>query len=622
MGKFRKFKKGLYLGVATLFLALQLPLVLIAPQKVLADGEGSSTECLGTTANVEGSIGGTDNGGSEDLATFDAGAGNIVEGVCIKSGENMFEGNKHSAVLGNGTYENGCYTVTGVGTQSVTVTRIGSGPNCQGISHIDAIISEVPEEEPAYPTATASIVACTLNSGLTDEVSVNVVNTNDETDETVEYTVELGGQTKTITLADGANGSVLFSGLTVGSYSAAVSGDDGTTATSNTVTVTLCEEENIPETGSIAIVKDAVPNDAQDFSFTTTGNGTSDFTLDDDSDATLSNTKVFSDLEAGGYSFTESENDTWELDSISCSEGASVIIEDRTVTVTLAEGQDVSCTFVNKPGKVMLCHATGSETNPYVKITVSAAGAFHGHLDDNFGGIHGDHQNGEDIIPPFTYKNNAYSQNWDAEGQAIFRNDCEVPEEEPETGSITVVKDARPDDAQDFRFTLSRHDDEECSNIVVFQFQDSNICEATHAGSESMSESFHLDDDDDGTLANAKTFSGLKAGTYTIVEDETLGWTLADIHCDTEFAVNGRTASVTLAEGEDITCTFTNDRQAGGRGGGQVLGVSTTANVAPAELVNTGQPDTMRNAYFGLSLLLAGIVNLAVSRKRHANKLV
>ncbi len=54
--------------------------------------------------------------------------------------------------------------------------------------------------------------------------------------------------------------------------------------------------------GSITIVKDASPDSTQDFAFTTIGTGLSGFSLDDDADNTLSNTKVFSDLAAGTYS--------------------------------------------------------------------------------------------------------------------------------------------------------------------------------------------------------------------------------------------------------------------------------------------------------------------------------
>ena len=73
-------------------------------------------------------------------------------------------------------------------------------------------------------------------------------------------------------------------------------------------------------------------------------------------------------------------------------------------------------------GKVTICHATGSSTNPYVQITPSKSGVYHGHIA---------HQHGEDIIPPFTYKGQTYSQNWDAAGQAIWNNGCKKPTTTP-----------------------------------------------------------------------------------------------------------------------------------------------------------------------------------------------
>jgi hypothetical protein len=101
-----------------------------AASGVSADGNGSPNDCLGGPS-VEG----------DPIATYDAGAGNQVDGVCIKSGANMFDGNKHSDVLDNGTYEEGCYEVSGVSTQVVTVERLLSGSTCQAISHIDVILS-------------------------------------------------------------------------------------------------------------------------------------------------------------------------------------------------------------------------------------------------------------------------------------------------------------------------------------------------------------------------------------------------------------------------------------------------------------------------------------------------
>ncbi|MBA3757413.1 hypothetical protein H0X09_00915 [Candidatus Saccharibacteria bacterium] len=76
--------------------------------------------------------------------------------------------------------------------------------------------------------------------------------------------------------------------------------------------------------------------------------------------------------------------------------------------------------------RVKICHATGSESNPYVEITLNARGVINGHVGH-------DHQNGEDIIPPFEYmdKNketkNFPGQNWNTNGQAIYNNHCKKP---------------------------------------------------------------------------------------------------------------------------------------------------------------------------------------------------
>src|SRR3989304_751312 len=91
----------------------------------------------------------------DPVATVNLDVGEIATGVCIKSGRNMFDGN-HSPVLGNGIYENGCYLVEGVGTSSVVVTRLGSGNDCQGISHIDVNFNTYSPSPIATPTSTST----------------------------------------------------------------------------------------------------------------------------------------------------------------------------------------------------------------------------------------------------------------------------------------------------------------------------------------------------------------------------------------------------------------------------------------------------------------------------------
>ena len=70
------------------------------------------------------------------------------------------------------------------------------------------------------------------------------------------------------------------------------------------------------------------------------------------------------------------------------------------------------------PGKVTICHATGSATNPYVQITLSvnAVRAGRGHNRDN-------HQGGEDIIPP-GQSYDPDGRNWDLASETFYNDGC------------------------------------------------------------------------------------------------------------------------------------------------------------------------------------------------------
>lgn len=123
-------------------LSLSLGVFSISNTTAYADGNGSPVACNSnpnanpSAANVLGS-----KSGSDDLVVVDAGAGNVVTGVCIKSGSGTFGGDTHSGVLSNGVHDNGCYQVSGVGTQVVRVTRLTDSNVCKGISHIDVLFA-------------------------------------------------------------------------------------------------------------------------------------------------------------------------------------------------------------------------------------------------------------------------------------------------------------------------------------------------------------------------------------------------------------------------------------------------------------------------------------------------
>ena len=215
--------------------------------------------------------------------------------------------------------------------------------------------------------------------------------------------------------------------------------------------------------GSVVIIKDAVPNDAQDFSFTSDITGNTAFDLDDDGDNanTLSNTKTISGLDPGTYTVTEATASGWDLTSLVCvdaTSNSSVALNTRAATINLAAGETVTCTYTNT-----------------------------------------------------------------------------------KRGSIVIVKDAVPNHAQDFSFT-------------------SDITGNT---------AFDLDDDGDNanTLSNTKTITNVIAGTYTVTEAATSGWDLTNITCvDATTNSSGVTstgvATINLAAGETVTCTYTNTQRA------------------------------------------------------------
>lgn len=90
----------------------------------------------------------------------------------------------------------------------------------------------------------------------------------------------------------------------------------------------------------------------------------------------------------------------------------------------------------NKNDKQTICHATNSDTNPYVVITPNKNGDLDGHAKHTgpiwSAGLKAQHISWGDIIPPFDYNDHGTpshfaGQNWTADGQAWFANGCAAP---------------------------------------------------------------------------------------------------------------------------------------------------------------------------------------------------
>ncbi|WP_337731938.1 MULTISPECIES: right-handed parallel beta-helix repeat-containing protein [unclassified Pseudoxanthomonas] len=133
------------------------------------------------------------------------------------------------------------------------------------------------------------------------------------------------------------------------------------------------------QSGSIVIIKDALPNDAQDFVFTTTGTGLSDFSLDDDADATLPNIHTFTDLATGSYTVTETTVAGWTLTNLVCVDpdsGSTVNVGTGAATLDLDAGETITCTYTNsKQATVRLQKSLpGGRFNAADQFTLSIVG--------------------------------------------------------------------------------------------------------------------------------------------------------------------------------------------------------------------------------------------------------
>ncbi len=132
---------------------------------------------------------------------------------------------------------------------------------------------------------------------------------------------------------------------------------------------------------------------------------------------------------------------------------------------------------------------------------------------------------------PYHFSLTSTTGDW---GCAAGKRDNQLMADAVDAGSITIVKDAQPNNAQDFHFTLAAPND--------------------------LNAAFDLDDDDDATLSNSVTYR-VPPGTTTAAEVNIPdGWNLTDISCTKAATETATSVSVILADDEAVTCTFTNSR--------------------------------------------------------------
>jgi uncharacterized repeat protein (TIGR01451 family) len=159
--------------------------------------------------------------------------------------------------------------------------------------------------------------------------------------------------------------TVKFSAITVTGFNSTSSVNNATvTGTWNTIPITATGQATViaGTPAIIRVIKDAVPNDPQDFNFTLIDQARpthpTNFTLDDDSDPTYVNTAQYS-VKAGTYSVSESAVTGWDQTSATCI-SSNAGKTPTPANIVLDAGETVTCTFTN------------TKQNPHLNLTKTA----------------------------------------------------------------------------------------------------------------------------------------------------------------------------------------------------------------------------------------------------------
>ena len=310
--------------------------------------------------------------------------------------------------------------------------------------------------------------------------------------------------------------------------------------------------------GSIVIVKDTVPNDPQDFAFTTTGTGLSNFSLDDDGDSEngLDSTKTFSGLAPGAYSVSETLSvPGWGLTNLVCNDPTSnttVNLSIGTASINLAPGEQVMCTFRNTlqvgsikvvkntvggiPGKDYTWGFTPSGFgSPFNLVTTgtddSAESTVFGNLP---------------VTGTYSVAETGIEDGWDLTSSSCTNG---TPTNIVIVSGQTTV----------CTFTNTENPDETRGRIKIDKVTDpsGDPTEFTFTpGGFNGNATFKLSDGsllfDSGLLIPVAD----GGGPYSIMETVPSGWTQTNATCDDGSPIN----AIDVGAGETVTCTFYNSK--------------------------------------------------------------
>lgn len=288
----------------------------------------------------------------------------------------------------------------------------------------------------------------------------------------------------------------------------------------------------IPST--IIIHKDTSPDSPQDFNFTTSGTGLSSFTLDDDNDATLSNTKIFTGLKAGTFSVTEAAFPGYGV-SISCIDptgNTTFNNTNRVANISLGDAETVECTFTNtlqSASLTLVKNVTNDNGGNALATawTLSATGPTNISGTTGSGAVTNASVNaGVYTLSESTGPSGYTAGNWSCTAGTL--NGAQLTLSPGQNATCTIINDDQP------------------ATLIVKKIVNNGNTGATKTASDfsfsvnaGTAVAFESDGQNDNTV---------NAGTYTVTEPAVAGYTTTYDNCLNLVIPNGGTA----------TCTITN----------------------------------------------------------------
>jgi hypothetical protein len=331
-------------------------------------------------------------------------------------------------------------------------------------------------------------------------------------------------------------------------------------------------------TASITIVKQGLlGTDAASFTEDMTpGGGTFSLT-------SAANTKTFSGLEAGTYHVTEDALDGYQLTGAGCALSSSraapglATPAGNTLGITVADGQNLTCTFVNASTQVAQFDVTVSKTvdgeapadGSYAFTATWTAANLNGGAEtsgnftldsgNGFMAVTSDMDAGSDYAvvengvptecgPDTPVHLLGYSIGATPEAAAAAAPVAAASFTDLQSNEYVVVRNASCETAATGSITIVK---EGLTGDAVADFSDDV---------PGASDTFQLSAAD-----NSITFENLPAGTYHFTEAEMEGWKLVSTGCaltpkPLAPVAPGNTLEVILGDGENQTCTFTNEQ--------------------------------------------------------------